>query len=88
MPIFLAVALAAGFVAAFRFGPLVVLPLALAGGLLVFILGIRPVGSTPLGIVAVIVAINVGFLAGAIVARRLSRSDRLRTCLPRKRFMR
>lgn len=88
MPILLTAALAAGFLGAFRFGPLAVMPIAGMAGLLAFILNVDFQQSMFLGAVGAILAVNIGYLAGAVFARFLTRSPKLRSLLPSRWLMR
>lgn len=82
MVTFVIAAFAVGLVAGFRLGPLVVVPLAVVVIVLGLALSIDIAGSAFLAAVAAVVALNVGYLAGALVTRLAARSARFRSVFP------
>lgn len=87
MVTFLIAALAMGLVAGFRLGPLGVIPLAIAAVVLGLAMGMDIGGSAILAAVAVVAAVNVGYLAGALVMRLAGRSAKIRSLFPSRWFI-
>lgn len=88
MGILLLAALAASFLAALRMGPLAVIPIAVTGALIAFLLNLEVGGSGLLGVVSIVAAANIGYLAGAAASWLFLRSDKIRSVLATRRFMR
>ena len=82
------VALATGFLAAFRLGPLAIVPIAGLCALAAFLFSVEFRGSPLFAAVGSVLAANVGYLAGAAILHFALRSPAVRSLLSSRWFTR
>ncbi|MDI6027525.1 hypothetical protein QBK99_15135 [Corticibacterium sp. UT-5YL-CI-8] len=80
--------LVVGFFCSLRFSPLVIIPLGIVSVVAAIFFDLKISGSTALASLGLVVALNVGYLLGAVVYWRLRKRERLRSILSVRRFTR